>query len=135
MKNESFSADGGLIHALLERSQTVACGEGRTLFNQGESPKGLFILERGEAALVMSSNSGRAVMCLEVGSGSLLGLPGVITRRPYTLTAFIRKGSAVRFIAQEDFERTVREQPELYPGILHILAAEVHFVRQVIRDN
>ena len=32
-------------------------------------------------------------MCAEAGSGSLLGLPGVITKEPYTLTAFIRKGS------------------------------------------
>ena len=85
MKNESFSADGGLIRALVKRSQTVACGEGGTLFNQGEAPKGLFILERGEAALVMTSNAGRAVMCLEAGSGSLLGLPGLISNEPYTL--------------------------------------------------
>jgi CRP-like cAMP-binding protein len=135
MKDESFSADGRLIHALVKRARTVACGEGGTLFKQGGTPKGLFILEQGEAALVMVSNAGRAVMCVEVGSGSLLGLPGMITKEPYTLTAFIRKGSSVRFISGEDFEQTVREEPELYPNILQILAVEVRSVRQAIRER
>lgn len=134
MKNESFSADGRLIRALMKRSQAVTCGEGGTLFKQGETPKGLFILEQGEAALVMASNAGRTVMCVEVGAGSVLGLPGVISKEPYTLTAFIRKGSLVSFISREDFEQTVREEPELYPSILQILAAEVRSVRRAIRE-
>lgn len=135
MKNESHAADGRLIRALVKRSQTVACGEGGTLFKQGETPKGIFILERGEAALVMASNAGRTVMCVEVGSGTLLGLPGVITKEPYTLTAFIRKGSAVSFITREDFEQVVREEPELYPSILLILAVEVRSFRQAMRES
>lgn len=83
----------------------------------------------------MTSNSGRTVMCLEAGSGSLLGLPGVITKEPYTLTAFIRKGSKVSFITRENFVQTVQEEPELYPSILQILAAEVRSVRRAIRES
>ena len=52
MKNESFSADGRLIRALVKRSQAVTCGEGGALFKQGETPKALSFSKQGEAALV-----------------------------------------------------------------------------------
>jgi CRP/FNR family transcriptional regulator, dissimilatory nitrate respiration regulator len=134
MKNESHASDGRLIRALMKRSQAVTCGAGGTLFKQGETPKGLYVLEQGEAALMMASNAGRAVMCVEVGPGSVLGLPAVIANEPYTMTAFVRKGSAVSFISREDFELIVREEPELYPSILQILATEVRSVRQAIKE-
>jgi CRP-like cAMP-binding protein len=135
MIHESLAADGTLIRALVKRSHPIACREGRTLFNQGETPKGLFILESGEAALVLKSGAGRAVMCLHAGSGCLLGLPGLIAKEPYTLTAIIREGSQVDFISREDFERTIQEEPALYPSILQILAAEVRFARQAIANG
>lgn len=135
MKHPSLSADSRLIQALEKRSLHVACSEGGFLFNQGDTPKGLFILERGKAALVMRSDAGQPVMCLEAGSGSLLGLPGIIANEPYTLTAIIRKGSVVSFISREDFERTIQEEPVLYPSVLQMLAAEVRFARQALSEG
>ena len=134
MKHESFAADSRLVQALEKRSLPVACSDGRTLFNQGEIPTGLYILQRGEAALVMKSRDGRAVMCLHAGSGSLLGLPGIIANEPYTLTAIIREGSEVRFITRENFVQTIEEQPGLYPSVLEMLAAEVRFARQALAE-
>lgn len=135
MMDESFSADSRLIQALLKRSLPLTCRAERALFNQGDPPEGLFILEQGEALLVMRSDEGRTVLCLEAGSGSLLGLPGVIGKEPYTLTAFVRDDAKVSFISRENFERTVQEEPGLYPSILQILAAEVHSVRRAIAES
>ena len=135
MKCKSFSADGRLIQTLVKRSHIVDCAEGGPLFNQGEAPKGLFILEQGEAALVMTSDAGRAVMCVEAGPGSLLGLPGVIANKPYTMTALIRKGSAVSFITREDLELTLQEEPGLYPSILQVLTADFRSVRLAIAES
>jgi CRP-like cAMP-binding protein len=135
MKDESFSADSRLIQALVKRSIPVACSEGRTLFNQGDTPDGVFILERGEAALLMKSDAGRIVMCLKAGSGSLLGLPGVISKEPYSLMAIIRKNSTVSFISREDFGRTIQEEPGLYPSVLKVLAAEVRFARGTLAKD
>jgi hypothetical protein len=47
MKHESFAADSKLVQALEKRSLPVACSKGGTLFIQGETPKGLYILQRG----------------------------------------------------------------------------------------
>src|ERR1035441_4459891 len=49
------------------------------------------------ARIEFRRGTGRAIVCLNAGPGSLLGLPGLIANEPYTLTAMARKGSAVRF--------------------------------------
>jgi CRP-like cAMP-binding protein len=134
MQYESISADRSLVQALEKRSRPVASSKSLTLFVQGETPTGLYILQRGEAALVMKSQTGRAIVCLHAGSGSLLGLPGVIGREPYTLTAIVRQGSEVRFVPREDFEQTIAEKPELYSKVLRVLAAEVRCARLALAD-
>jgi CRP-like cAMP-binding protein len=135
MNRESFSADRRLVCALERRSQPVDCAEGRTLFVQGETPKGIYILLRGEATLVMTSHAGQIIMSVQASSGSLLGLPGVVGKEPYTLTAMARKGSEIRFVTREDFEHILEEEPRLHVLVLQVLAAEVRSARQALSEN
>ena len=132
MRLESFAADPELIQALEKQSHAISCAKGGTLFNQGDIANGLYILRSGEAALVMKSPAGRAVMCVTVGAGSVLGLPGVIGKQPYTLTAMVRKGSDVRFVSQHDFEEVVQAKPSLYPKVLQVLASEIQSARKAL---
>jgi len=128
----SFVADRQLIEALEKRSQPVSCSEGRTLFKQGEAPRGVYIFKSGEAFLVMKIASGRTMKCLHAGAGSLLGLPAVIGNEPFTLTAIVRKGSEVEFVTRSDFEDAIRTEPSLYPRLLQLLATEVRSARLAI---
>jgi CRP-like cAMP-binding protein len=134
MRQSSFAADRKLIQALESRSLPVCCAEGRTLFKQGDVSTGVYILQSGEVALMMESASGRAVMSLQVGPGSLLGLPGVVGNEPHSMTAFVRKGSEVRFVTRNDFEDLFRAEPSLQLEVSLILAAEVHSARQRISE-
>jgi CRP-like cAMP-binding protein len=134
MNHESFSADRRLVCALEKRSQPVDCDEGRTLFVQGETPKGVYILLHGEATLVMKSYAGQTIMCLQASSGSLLGLPGVIGKQPYALNAMARKGSEIRFVTREDFEHIIEEEPRLHVLVLQVLAAEVRSARHALPE-
>ena len=61
MDQDSFHADRRLIEALKERAEQVSCSEGRVLFSQRDAPTGLYIVEHGEIALVMKSESDSAV--------------------------------------------------------------------------
>jgi CRP-like cAMP-binding protein len=78
------------------------------------------------------SPSGRAIICLNAGPGSVLGLPGIVANEPYTLTAMARKGSAVRFVTRNDFEDLMRGEPSLNLYVLRVLAAEVRSTREAI---
>jgi CRP-like cAMP-binding protein len=134
MKQSSFVADRKLIQALESRSMPVSCSEGHTLFKQGEVSTGVYILQSGEVALMMDSPSGRAVMSLQAGPGSLLGLPGVVGNEPHSMTAIVRKGSEVRFVTRNDFEDLFRAEPSLQLKVSLILAAEVRSARQAVSE-
>ena len=129
MKPNSFKADHKLMQALDKRSQPVPCSEGHILFNQGDSPRGIYILRRGEASLIMQSPSGAIVFSLRAPAGSLLGLPAVIDNEPYSLSAMVRKDSDVRFVSRNDFEELIQAEPSLYPSVLQVLAAELRAAR------
>jgi CRP-like cAMP-binding protein len=134
VNENSFSADQRLIDALLERSRPVSCGEGRILFSQGDAPIGLYLVERGEAALVMTSALGQVAMCFHAGAGSVLGLPAVLGDQPYSLTAMADKDSEIRFVDRSDFEELMRAEPNLYPYVLQVLSAEVRSARLAATD-
>jgi CRP-like cAMP-binding protein len=134
MKPNTFAADCRLIGTLKERSQTVSCVEGRILFSQGEAQVGLYIIESGEAALVMTSDSGKVIMCQHAGAGSVLGLPAVIGDETYSLTAMARKGSEVSFVPCDDFRELLRENPWMNSNILDVLAREVRAAREGMSD-
>lgn len=135
MKSESFIADRALIQALEKLSRPVICSEGRTLFTQGDPPNGVYIIEHGKAELVLSSPAGRAVLCLHAASGSVLGLPGVISGEPYSMTAMASKGSEVGFVTRDDFAALIQAEPWLYPIVLQVLSAEVHSARLALCDT
>ena len=107
MKIESSLAeDLELIEVLKSRSLPIYCGQGRTLFLQGEACNGLYLLESGEAALgAWRLLRARAASCAKVGSGSLLGLPAVVRQKPYSMTAIVKKGAKISFITPHDFEK------------------------------
>ena len=134
MKPNSFKADHKLIQVLEKRSRPVSCSEHCILFKQGETPRGLYILESGEAVLTLESASGNTVMCVRAGADSLLGLPGIIGNEPYTMTAMARKGSEVRVVTRADFEDVIRMEPSLGLLVLQVLAVEVRSVRQALSE-
>ncbi len=133
-KTSAFVGNERLIEALEVRSQPVACGDDCVLFRQGETPRGVYLLRSGEATLTMKSIRGDVLLQLRAVAGSVLGLPGVIGHEPYTLTAKVRRGSVVSFVARSDFEDLIRAEPSLSLGVCQVLAAEVRSARQAISD-
>ena len=125
----SFVADSTLIQALEHRAVPVPCMTGHQLFKQGEVPIGLYLLKSGKASLVMTAEDGEQVLHLKVGPGSILGVPAVVGRDFYTLSAFACPGAEVGFIAQKDFEDLIQSEPSLFPKVLEVLAAEVRSAR------
>jgi CRP/FNR family transcriptional regulator, polysaccharide utilization system transcription regulator len=127
-----FVAGQELIQALEQHACAVPCDRERTLFHQGDEATGVYVLHSGHATLTMQSNSGEVVLRIESGPGSLLGLPGLIGNRPYSLTALARAGSQVSFVARDDFLRLMNQEPALSFKVLQVLAAEVRTARQAI---
>jgi CRP-like cAMP-binding protein len=132
MDQDSFRADHQLFEAFAGRSETTICNEGCTLFKQGAEPQGIYVVLDGEASLVMLSPGGQIVWSFRAGQGSVLGLPAAVGKAPYTLTAFVRRGSVVGFVSVADLSKLLQEQPSLYPSLLTILASEVRAARAAL---
>jgi CRP-like cAMP-binding protein len=128
----AFVADPQLIQALEQQATCTTYAGDHVLFRQGDAPTGLYILCQGEVTLSMTSPAGGEVMTIQVVSGSLLGLPGLIGNEPYTLTAIARKDSKLCFIARDEFTSLMKANPMLSLKILKVLAAEVRTARRAL---
>lgn len=130
--SSAFVADPHLIQALESRATTVPCEMDRILFKQDEPASGVYILLVGTATLTMNAFDGRTIFSVEATAGSLLGLPGVVSERPYSLTATARAGAKVSFVSKEDFTALMKSEPLLSIQILQVLAAEVRTARKAL---
>ena len=131
----AFVADQELIEALRNHSSPVVCEEDRILFNQGDAPNGLYIFHKGEVRLLMRSQLGDTLMNMRAVEGSLLGLPGLISGAPYSLSAFAQKGAEVGFVSREKFAGIMLSAPTIAVGILRVLAAEVRTARMALVEG
>lgn len=64
----AFAADPELLNALMQTSTCAVTRCCRTLFTQGESPKGVFIITMGSAKLLMRA-ANRPLMQVRVEGG------------------------------------------------------------------
>lgn len=134
LEPSAFVADPELVLALTQRSTPLDCDTDRILFRQGDASEALYILQKGTVTLEMISASGEAVLRIETSAGSLLGLPGLISNFPYTLTATARAGSEVSCIRRPEFTALMQADPLLALKILQVLAAEVRSAREAYMD-
>jgi CRP-like cAMP-binding protein len=128
----AFVAESELVEALEKRAIPFPCGKDHVLFRQGEPPTGLYILGAGKATLSMDGSGGDAVMRVETGAGSLLGLPGLLANQPYSMTAIAHEGAEVRYISRAEFTAFMQTSPQLALKILQVLAAEVRTARRAL---
>jgi CRP/FNR family transcriptional regulator, dissimilatory nitrate respiration regulator len=130
-----FVAGKELTEELERHSTPVPCPHQRVLFRQGDEPTGVYILLKGRAKLTLQSASGEVVLRLDAGRGSVLGLPGVIANKPYSLTAIADRGAQVGFITCDDFKALMSKQEMFSLKVLEMLANQVHATRHAIFDS
>ena len=128
----AFLADPELIRALSEHATPIVCDTDRILFQQDDPAAGLYILHEGEATISMTSQQGQTVLSVAAKDGSLLGLPGLISNQPYSLTAVARAGARVSFLPRTEFTALMGSNPSLAFKILQVLAAEVRSARNAL---
>jgi CRP/FNR family cyclic AMP-dependent transcriptional regulator len=87
--------------------------KGATLFVEGQTSRGVFILCSGRVKLSTSSADGRTLILRIADQGEVLGLPATVTEKSYELTAEVIEPSQANFIAKQDFLNFLREHGEV----------------------
>lgn len=91
------------LQRLSEITASATYPKGATLFVEGQTARGVFILCAGHVKLSTSSADGRTLILRISEPGDLLGLPATISGRPYEVTADVVEPTQANFISRADF--------------------------------
>ena len=100
------------LQRLSEITASATYPKGATLFVEGQTARGLFILCAGHVKLSTSSSDGRTLILRISEPGDLLGLPATISGRPYEVTADVIEPTQANFISRTDFLNFLRDHGE-----------------------
>jgi CRP/FNR family cyclic AMP-dependent transcriptional regulator len=114
------------VESLAAITSAAVYPKGATLFVEGQSPRGVFILCSGRVKLSTSSADGRTLILRISESGDVLGLPATITGKPYELTAEVIEPTQANFMTREDFLRFLRDYGEAALRVAQQLGETYH---------
>jgi len=128
----SFVADPELVRAIERHAVRVPCEADRILFQQDDPAEGAYIVYKGSVTLTMTAQDGRPLFAVQTVPGSVVGLPGAISNRPYSLSAKALAGAEISFISCADLNALMHAEPLLSLKMLELLAAEVRAARKAL---
>jgi CRP/FNR family transcriptional regulator, cyclic AMP receptor protein len=114
------------VQALAAITSAATYPKGATLFIEGQSPRGVFIVCSGRVKLSTSSADGRTLILRVSEPGEVLGLPATVTGKPYELTAEVIEPTQANFISHVDFLSFLREHGEAALRVAQQLGETYH---------
>jgi len=114
------------VQSLAKITSAAAYPKGATLFVEGQSPRGVFILCSGKVKLSTTSADGRSLILRIAETGEVLGLPATVTGKPYELTADVIEPTQANFISRDEFLRFLREHGEAALRVAQQLGETYH---------
>lgn len=114
------------VQRLSAITSAAAYPKGATLFVEGQTPRGVFIVCSGRVKLSTSSADGRTLILRISEPGEVLGLPATVTGMPYELTADVIEPAQANFISRQDFLLFLREHGEAALRVAQQLGETYH---------
>src|ERR1700688_2194838 len=114
------------VQRLAAITSAAAYPKGATLFVEGQSPRGVFVLCSGKVKLSTSSADGRSLILRISEPGEVLGLPATVTGKPYELTADVIEPTQANFISRPDLLNFLREHGEAALRVAQQLGETYH---------
>lgn len=99
--------------------------QGKVLFAESDTARGIYILRSGKATSSISSHEGRVVILRIVLAGNLLGLNSVLQNSSYDTTAKTIEPCHTDFISRVDLLKLVERSKPATCALLKILSHEL----------
>jgi len=100
--------------------------KGASLFVEGQTARGVFVVCTGRVKLSTASLDGKTLIVKISEPGDLLGLPATVTGRPYDLTAEVVEPTQLKFVARQDFLNFIRENGDVALRVAQLLGETYH---------
>ena len=106
----------------------ISSPKNTVIFTQGDAPVGVYVIRKGSVRLTVKAGDSEILMRI-AQPGSVLGLPGVLSNKPYSLTARATQNCEMGFVTAERLIELVRQNPTLGLQVLQLLSEEVRAAR------
>ncbi|MGA8143249.1 MAG: Crp/Fnr family transcriptional regulator [Candidatus Acidiferrales bacterium] len=107
--------------------------KGATLFVEGQTPRGVFILCSGKVKLSTSSADGKTLILRIAEIGEVLGLAAVVSGKAFQATADVLEPTQANFISRDDFLGFLRQDGEAALRVAQQLAENYHHALSEMR--
>ena len=104
------------------------------IFAQGDPAVGVYVIRKGSVRMTVKAGDSEIVMRI-AQPGSVLGLPGVLSNKPYSLTARAVQACELGSVTAERLVQLVRENPTLGLQVLQLLSEEVRAARGAMSNT
>jgi CRP/FNR family transcriptional regulator len=86
---------------------------GAVLFVEGQTPRGVYVICKGQAKLSVVSEEGRTLIIKIAGPGEVLGISSAVSGRPYEATVETLGPCEVNFIRSADFRHLLQADADV----------------------
>jgi CRP-like cAMP-binding protein len=128
------SLDAGQLGALTGRCLARTLKRGETLFEEGASCAGLFIVSTGRVEVRQVSPRGREQVFHTEGPGATLGEGPLFDRGGYIASAVALEPTRVLFLSRAEVLDLCRRHPEVALAMLEALARRVRRFAEIVAD-
>src|SRR5437870_9355435 len=107
---------------------------GTTLFEEGRSARGIFVLCEGRVKLSVCSESGKRLTLRIAGPGEVLGLSSSLSGGPHQVTAETLGQAQVAVVKRKDMLRFLRDHREACLQVVQLLSQDLHVAYDRVRS-
>ena len=120
-----------LLRAFESTAQVRHYRPGTTVYRRGRPVRGVFLIQKGRARLLLGEGGGLALHV--AGAGSVLGLGETMSGSPYDATAETVEPCDIAFLRREDFLAYLRQNCGLCMQLVQLLSEDLHQLYQHYR--
>ena len=111
---------------LLKAARVEQWPAGKTLFREGDSSRGVYVVVSGEIDLVFNARRGAQKTLRVAHAGDIVGLGDVMACTPYDCTATTRTAATIGTLPVNELRRLLDETPSLWFNVLEFLSNDVN---------
>jgi CRP/FNR family transcriptional regulator, cyclic AMP receptor protein len=112
----------------------VVYPKGAVLFTEGQTASGVFAICSGKVKLSTSSLEGKTIILRIAQAGELIGLPSILSGKPYEVTAEVLELARVNFIPRATFLRFLGANPKAVIQVAQLVTESHYAGHEVIRS-
>jgi SulP family sulfate permease len=117
--------------------QCLEVPKGHVLIRQGDPPRGLYIVDRGQVTALLETDDGQEIRLRKMGPGSIVGEMGLYLERPASASVRAMQPTTLYLISREALQRIEEDDPELasalHKFIVQLLAERLALANQTIQ--